>query len=94
MRFLFTMNMGSFKGGLVHQVIADHHAKSEAEMCSILNDFCFILVDQFYNMNERREDGQDWQYKGKLILNTAHIGKAQTHSNNPPPRGKTEDRPR
>ena len=84
MRFLFTLNMPSFKGSLVHQVIADYDVDSEEAMKVVLEDNAFIVVDQFYNMNDKGGDEQDWQYRGKLILGTGIIGKAQQHLDAPP----------
>jgi len=86
--------MPSFKGSAVHQVIGDYECASEEDMCIALNDYNFIIVDQFYNMSERDSDTQDWQSRGKLIINTACIGKAQMHLDAPPKRFTTETKRR
>lgn len=76
MRFVFTLNMPSFKNNLVQQIIGDHPSASVEDMCEILNSENFVVVKQFYNV-QSRVGGRDWEYKGPIILNTYHIGKVQ-----------------
>jgi hypothetical protein len=75
-RFVFTLNMPSFKNNLVQQIIGDHAASSFDEMCEALNNDLFIVVKQFYNVQHRNGE-REWQYKGPMILNAHHIGKVQ-----------------
>ena len=83
-RFIFTMNMGSYKGRIVHQVIADVDVRDVDELLALLNDNDFIAVDQYYNVNDEEASSQDWRYKGRLIMNTGHIGKVQQYMDNAP----------
>ena len=76
MRFVFTMNLPSYKGNLVQQVIGDHDSKSLESLCDTLNNEGFITVAQYYNVIHRNGE-REWQYKGQMILNTDHIGKVQ-----------------
>lgn len=76
MKFTITMNLPSFKNNLVQQVIAEHPAKSLAELCQILNSSDFIMMRQFYTgVSPSRT--REWKDRGLIILNVDHIGKAQ-----------------
>ena len=76
MRFVFTMNLPSYKGNLIQQVIGDHDAKSIESLCDTLNSDGFIIVNQYYNIVHRNGE-REWQFKGPMILNTDHVGKVQ-----------------
>jgi len=76
MRFVFTLNMPSFKNNLVQQIIGDYPAGSFEAMVDALNEKEFICIAQFYHVVHRNGD-REWQYKGPIILNTFHIGKVQ-----------------
>lgn len=78
MRFLLTLNMPSAQGNSVHQVIFEYPAQSSEDLCKILNDEIFILGRQLYK--RQNPDGTS-QYldRGDIIINTAHIGKAQEY---------------
>lgn len=75
MRFLFTMNMPSAKGQLVHQLIVDHPCQSIGDMCALLNATEYIVVRQLYK-NSLNISVQ-WEDRGEMILNTHAIGKVQ-----------------
>lgn len=61
---------------MVQQVIAEHPAKSLAELCQILNSSDFIMMRQFYTgVSPSRT--REWKDRGLIILNVDHIGKAQ-----------------
>lgn len=78
MKFLLTMNMPSNNGFLIHQVIFEHDASSMAEFSNILNTDIFVHGKQFYK--RQNDDGENvFIDKGFIILNTAHIGKAQEY---------------
>jgi hypothetical protein len=80
MKFVFTMDMPSSQGSLVHQITGDHPAKSIRELWSELNSVTFIIVRQFYKDDETTETGEiKWIDKGEIILNTDKIGKVQIH---------------
>lgn len=79
MKFLFTLNMPSSQGTLVHQVTGDYNANSCAQMCEVLNRLDFITVRQFYKDGEGPNGEIVWKDKGDIILNTSKIGKAQVY---------------
>lgn len=80
MKFLFTLNMPSSKGALVHQVAGDYNASSCAQMCDALNKLDFITVRQFYKDEGRGPNGEViWEDKGEIIINTSKIGKVQVY---------------
>lgn len=78
MRFLMTLNMPSAQGNSVHQIIMDHESESLFEFWKLLNDEIFVIGKQVY---KRINDDGTSQYldRGELIINTAHIGKAQEY---------------
>ena len=73
MRFLFTMNMPSHKGNLVHQVIGDHEAQSIEELVSILSQSDFFVVDEVYKNDETHQ----FNSVGQTVLNPLFIGKVR-----------------
>lgn len=73
MLFTFTMNMPSYQRNLVHQVIGEHSAQSLDEMCDCLTLQDYIIVNQFYS--QETSAGRSLIAKGRVILNTAMIGK-------------------
>ena len=72
MIFLFTMNMESASERNIHQVIGEHKAKSEQEMCEILNKSDFIVARQYYKKNHPNPHLED---RGFIILQVSLIGK-------------------
>jgi len=80
-RFLITMHMPSANPNyLVHQVIADHPAVNIDEFCDALNDNAFIVVREFYYVDDRRAGGEKrWQNRGEKIINTHHVGKVAVY---------------
>lgn len=78
MRLLITMNMPSAAGNNVHQLTVEHKAANLAEFCEYLNNDIFIWCRIYYR--RINHDGTVfWQDKGDIVLNTAHIGKAQEY---------------
>lgn len=78
MRLLITMNMPSAAGNNVHQLTVEHKATNLAEFCEYLNNDIFIWCRIYYR--RINHDGTVfWQDKGDIVLNTAHIGKAQEY---------------
>jgi hypothetical protein len=72
MRFYITMNMPSRSGSNIHQIIAEHPARSLDEFNEILSDSEFVVVEEFY----RKQEGSFYSV-GDIILNTMHIGKVK-----------------
>lgn len=70
------MNMASAQGFAVHQITIDHEAKTLEDFLAEVNDFPFIMGHQYYRV--KTPDGEvNWKDRGKLIINTSHIGKVQ-----------------
>lgn len=78
MRFLFTMNMPSFTGNLVHQVVGDHAAATLKDLMDVMEDSDFITVIEVYKDTERRP--ASYYSKGQIVLNCMHIGKVKEFS--------------
>lgn len=78
MKFLITMHMPSINGFLIHQVIFEHESETMGKLLDTLNNDIFIHGRQFYK--RQKDDGESvFVDKGEMILNTAHIGKAQEY---------------
>lgn len=73
-RFLFTMNMPSRNGNVVHQITAEHPAETIEEMNEILQESDFILVREFYKEGGVGMNGRD---VGMVCLNVMMIGKVK-----------------
>ena len=73
MRFCFTMNMPSKAGSVVHQVVADHPARSLDEMLGEMNESDFIMVEEYYKDSSNGSINP----KGKIVLNCMMIGKVK-----------------
>jgi hypothetical protein len=92
MRFLFTLNMASYKHQPIQQIIGEHPASGCDEMCELLNSTDFIVVEQYYHLRDTDENPvREWRYKGPVILNSVHIGKVQIYSANEGKNRKDED---
>lgn len=77
MRFLVTMNMPSYSGNLVHQMIVDHNANSLEEFTAILKEEDFIIVEEMY---KNPNDGSYYS-RGDILLNHQYIGKVKVFNN-------------
>lgn len=75
MRFLFTMNMPSFTGNLVHQIVGDHPAETLKDLMGVMDESDFITVTEVYKDTERRP--ATYYTKGPIMLNCMHIGKVK-----------------
>lgn len=71
-RFLITMNMPSRSGGLIHQVICEHPAKTLDEFVSLTEGVDFVTVEEFY----RNADGSHYSM-GRIALSVMHMGKVK-----------------
>ena len=78
MRFLFTMNMPSFNGHLVHQIIGDHGSKSLDDLTDFMSKRDFIIVSEVYKDTTR--DSVNYYPKGDVVLSCLHIGKVKEFS--------------
>jgi len=71
MRFQIIMNMGSFNGNSVHQIICEHPAKSLDDFVEYLDGRDFVTVEEWY----RDHNTKDLYRVGDVSLNCALIGK-------------------
>jgi hypothetical protein len=69
------MNMPSFNGHLVHQIIGDHPADSIDELMDIMARSDFVTVVEVYKDTEKRP--ASYYTKGPIMLNCMHIGKVK-----------------
>jgi len=77
MRYLFTMNMPSFAGNSVHQIIGDHPADSLDELLDDLNTNDFVTVVEVYKDATGKPHDSQYYLKGPIVLNCMHIGKVK-----------------
>lgn len=76
MILLITMNMPSAQGYLVHQVTVEHPAADIDEFLRELNETDFVCATQLYRKKDPRGEVH-WEDRGRIILNSVHIGKVQ-----------------
>jgi hypothetical protein len=76
MRFLITMNMASANGFLVHQLTIEIPVDSCESLKDLLNEEEFITGRLYYRRRALTME-TIWEDRGDMVLNTAHIGKAQ-----------------
>jgi len=75
-KFLITLNMPAFENSLVHQITLElEEINSLAEFCTLMNREEFIIGKHWYRHKNLYNNKHDWQDRGDIILNTAHIGK-------------------
>ena len=75
MRFIFTMNMPSFNGHLVHQIIGEHSAETLEDLMDLMENSDFITVVEVYKDTDSRSSS--YYTKGPIMLNCMHIGKVK-----------------
>jgi hypothetical protein len=73
MKFLITMNMPSYKGSAIHQIICEYPANGLADFCDALEKREFTIVEEFY----KRKDVAVPYYEsqGLTSVNYRYIGK-------------------
>ena len=71
MRFLITMNMPSYSGNAVHQIQAEHSAKSLEDFADALTQNDFVIVEEFYRDQQTKEDYS----RGFMAINHRYVGK-------------------
>ena len=65
------MNMPSFNGNGVHQIVAEYPVNSLEEFVDAISNRDFIIVDEYYKSNETKE-----YYKvDQIVLNPLFVGK-------------------
>jgi hypothetical protein len=77
LRFLVTLNMPAFEGRLVHQLTLEVlEARSVKELCLLMNRDEFIIGRHLYRKKNMYTQESEWEDRGDVVVNTAHIGKA------------------
>ena len=77
MRYLFTMNMPSFAGNQVHQIIGEHPATTLSDLVEDLNVNDFVTVVEVYKDAGSKAQASEYYLKGPIVLNCMHIGKVK-----------------
>lgn len=76
MKFLITLNMPAFEHSLVHQITIEmDEVNSLRDLCILMNREEFIMGKHWYRHKNLYTNKNDWQDRGDIIINTAHIGK-------------------
>jgi len=71
------MNMPSFAGNSVHQIIGEHPAQSLEDLVSALNEYDFLTVVEVYKDAGSKSQVSEYYLKGPIALNCVHIGKVK-----------------
>lgn len=79
MKFLITMNMSSMNGNPAHQITVEHESKSLQEFSKVLERDMFPIVTLWYRYKDDT-GSRFWDEKGKIVLNSTHIGKVQEYN--------------
>lgn len=70
------MNMPAFEGNLIHQIILEvDGVGSLKELKELMNREEFVLGSHWYRRKNMYTQKDEWMDRGKLIVNTSHIGK-------------------
>ena len=76
MKFLITMNMPSYKGGAIHQIICEYPAAGLADFCDALEKREFTIVEEFYKKNdETKRFDSYYESQGLTAVNYRYVGK-------------------
>jgi len=72
------MNMPSFSGHLVHQIIGDHEADTLEDLMEIMAESDFITVNEVYK--DSSHNSVTYYSKGPVAIGCMHIGKVKEFS--------------
>lgn len=76
MKFLITMNMPSYRGGPIHQIICEYPATCLADFCDALERREFTVVEEFYKDKEVSFDAPaSYTSQGLTAVNYRYVGK-------------------
>ena len=83
MKFLITMNMPSYKGGPIHQIICEYPATGLADFCDALEKREFTIIEEFYKKFDAANNPY-YESQGLTSVNYRYIGKVKElgHRNN------------
>ena len=77
MKYQISLNIPSYNGKLVHQIICEHSSDSIVEFCQLLNDQKFIIMEEFYKEKESPSALATYYSVGYVCINTDWIGKVK-----------------
>jgi hypothetical protein len=76
MKFLITMNMPSYKGGAIHQIICEYPAAGLADFCDALEKREFTIVEEFYKKSDSANTFDSYyESQGLTAVNYRYVGK-------------------
>ena len=83
MKFLITMNMPSYKGGAIHQIICEYPATGLADFCDALEKREFTIIEEFYKKFDAANNPY-YESQGLTSVNYRYVGKVKElgHRNN------------
>jgi hypothetical protein len=83
MKFLITMNMPSYKGGAIHQIICEYPATGLADFCDALEKREFTVIEEFYKKFDAANNPY-YESQGLTSVNYRYVGKVKelSHRNN------------
>jgi hypothetical protein len=83
MKFLITMNMPSYKGGAIHQIICEYPATGLADFCDALEKREFTVIEEFYKKFDAANNPY-YESQGLTSVNYRYVGKVKElgHRNN------------
>lgn len=73
MRFQITLNMPSFSGNSVHQVVGEYPVDSLAEFIEAMSRSDFIIVNEMY----RHAENKQYYEAGEVAINPMVVGKVK-----------------
>jgi hypothetical protein len=79
MKFVITMNMSSMNGNPAHQMTVEHESSSLQEFSKVLDCEMFPIVRLWYRYKDDTGT-RVWDDKGKIIINSTHVGKVQEYN--------------
>ena len=77
MKFQISLNIPSYNGKLVHQIICESEAESIIEFCEQLNDNDFIVMEEYYKDKESPSALATYYSVGPICINCQWIGKVK-----------------
>jgi len=73
-----SLNIPSYNGKLVHQIIGEHdQCKSLHDFCELLNAEKFIVLTEYYKEKETPESLATYYPVGQIVINADWIGKVK-----------------
>lgn len=77
MKFLITMNMPARSGSAIHQIMAEHPARSLEEFIHQLEADEFVIVEEFYKDQQSPKFSPHYYSAGVTAINQRYVGKVK-----------------